>query len=228
MTSWTEVISALGLGLLTSIYPCTMVMNLTGLSLLASSCQSLRRAVLSGIFYSLGRAFTYVCIGLLLSWAALSHVQLVEALQHYAGRLLGPALIIIGMFVCRLLRFGSGGVPVKLIELLKGRLSGMHGAFLVGAALGLVFCPASAALFFGSVVMGLASGALSSIALPAAFGIGTAMPVLVISVVSAGSLAALQTKLSGARWFTRKLPAISGALLILIGIYLSLRDIILA
>lgn len=227
MTHYAEIVSGLGLGLLTSVYPCTMATNLTAMSWLASSAHDVRRTVLSGITYAAGRAFTYTVLGLLLSKAAVSAVRTADTLQYYAGQLLGPLLVLTGMFVSGLLGSGSS-VSLKLADRLKPRLRGAAGGFVMGALLALAFCPASAAIFFGSVVMGLASGAVAMFAVPAAFGIGTAIPVLILSIVFARGLESLQAKLRYARWFRRHLPAFFGGLLILLGIYLSFRDIILA
>jgi len=77
--------SALALGLLTTLYPCTMATSLTALSWMAASAHDVRRTARAGLLYALGRAFTYTCLGLLLSRAALSHVQVTAALQHYGN-----------------------------------------------------------------------------------------------------------------------------------------------
>jgi len=76
--------------------------------------------------------------------------------------------------------------------------------------------------------MNLAANAASPALLPAAYGLGTALPVLVVSIAFAGGLATLQTRLRAARWFTRHLPSLAGGILILAGVALSVRDIILS
>ena len=55
------------------------------------------------------------------------------------------------------------------------------GGFALGFLFALAFCPYSAALFFG-VLMPPALSLSSGQALPLAFGVGTAMPVLLLSV----------------------------------------------
>jgi cytochrome c-type biogenesis protein len=227
VTNGPEILSALALGLLTSVHPCAMATNLAALSWLASSGTDVRRTILGGLSYALGRAFTYTAIGLLLSWLALSHVSVAGTLTHYAELLLGPFLVLAGMFVCGLLRNQHGSVSSRMMTHLKPRLRGAYAGFVLGAVLSLAFCPASASLFFGSVVINLASSKISPIVLPAAYGIGTALPVLIASIVFSRGLAALQTRLRSANWFSHRLPAISGGLLISYGIYLSVRDIIL-
>ena len=88
----------------------------------------------------------------------------------------------------------------------------------------LVFCPVSAALFFGSLLP-LALDAGSGALLPAVYGLGTALPVFVFALLVA----------AGARWESRAFDAMSriepwvqrftGALFIGVGIYYSLRSI---
>jgi len=132
------------------------------------------------------------------------------------------------MFVSRLITIGGGIFLAQRFDSIRSHLRGVLGAFLMGTILALAFCPASAALFFGSIVMGLASGMASPVLLPAAYGIGTALPVLVIAFVFARGMAALQTKLKSARWFKQQLPVFTGGALIVIGIYLAITNIIIA
>ncbi|HOC98413.1 MAG TPA: sulfite exporter TauE/SafE family protein, partial [Myxococcota bacterium] len=61
---------------------------------------------------------------------------------------------------------------------------GIWGAGLLGLVFALTFCPLSAAIFFGSLVP-LAVKHESSVMMPAVYGIGTALPVIVFSVILA-------------------------------------------
>jgi cytochrome c biogenesis protein CcdA len=76
--------------------------------------------------------------------------------------------------------------------------------------------------------MNVAAEVDSPALLPAVYGLGTAVPVLVVAIVFSQGLSAFQSRLRSARWFTRRLPGIAGGLLVLSGIYLSVRDIILS
>ena len=97
----------------------------------------------------------------------------------------------------------------------------MWGAGLLGAAFALSFCPVSAALFFGSLIP-LALRANSVVVLPAVYGIGTALPVIVFAFVvalSAHSLGKAFDRITSVEKWARR---ITGVVFVAVGIYLSL------
>jgi len=219
---------ALGLGVLTTFYPCTMATSIAALTCLVADASNARRVLVPALFYAVGRAFTYTCLGVILSGTAYSRIQVADTLQHYAFHLLGPLLILAGMFACGLLAPNTGRAAARLLERLRRhRPRGAAGAFLLGAVLALAFCPASAAIFFGSVVVNVSGTPEASVLFAAAYGIGTALPVLIVAAVSAGTLAALQPRLLAAAWFTHILPNATGAMLIVAGLALTVQRILL-
>ncbi len=99
---------------------------------------------------------------------------------------------------------------------------GVWGALLLGVVFALSFCPTSAALFFGSLVP-LSLKVNSSFALPAIYGVGTALPVTVFAVLlatSAQSVGKAYNVLAKIEWWARVL---TGWIFILVGIYFSLK-----
>ncbi|MFH1076769.1 MAG: sulfite exporter TauE/SafE family protein, partial [Pseudomonadota bacterium] len=75
-----------------------------------------------------------------------------------------------------LFRFGFGGKGMT--QGLQARIdkTGVWGAGILGILFALAFCPTSAGLFFGGLIP-LAVKNNSAIALPAFYGVGTALPV---------------------------------------------------
>ena len=57
--------TALWLGILTSISPCPLASNIAAISFVGRSVGSPRRVLIAGLLYSLGRALTYVLVGVL-------------------------------------------------------------------------------------------------------------------------------------------------------------------
>ena len=89
------------------------------------------------------------------------------------------------------------------------------------AYVALAFVLVSAALFFGSLVP-LSLQLSSRVTLPALYGIGTALPVLVFAVLlatSAQSVGRAYNALAKIEWWARML---TGGIFILVGIYFSL------
>ena len=179
------VLTALWLGILTSFSPCPLATNVAAVGWLAGAGAKPKRTVSAGILYSLGRAAAYALLGGLLTTSLLSAVGTARFLQYDLNRILGPLLILTGMILLELLR-----IPMPAIFDLeaKGRWVVAHGrgygAFLLGALFALSFCPVSAALFFGSLLP-LATSEASPWILPAVYGVGTALPVLVLALMLA-------------------------------------------
>ena len=60
------LLSAFILGLMTAISPCPLTTNITATAFISKNVTSKRKVFLSGVIYSLGRAFSYTTIGLIL------------------------------------------------------------------------------------------------------------------------------------------------------------------
>jgi len=218
-TFWIAVTTALWLGILTSISPCPLATNIAAVSYVTRSVSRPRFMLLTGLLYSLGRAIAYVAIAALLVSSLLSIPQLSMFLQKYVNQLLGPILILTGMFLVGLLRLPQLGISAG--SHISERLAqNFGGAFLLGVLFALSFCPISAALFFGSLIP-LAASSRSSILLPALYGLGTALPVFAFAVLTASGSASISRafdRLTSVEVWARRL---TGTLFLFIGIYLS-------
>ena len=180
-----SVASALWLGLLTSISPCPLATNITAISYLGRRVDSPRHALGGGLLYAMGRSAVYVLLAAVFVTGLLSVPRVSHFLQQYMNQLLGPVLVLTGAVLLEWLRPawpGSG----RATENLQTRLAakGLWGAAPLGALFALSFCPASAALFFGSLVP-LALRSHSPVLYPAVYGAGTAMPVVAFAFVIA-------------------------------------------
>jgi cytochrome c biogenesis protein CcdA len=154
----------------------------------------------------------------------LSAPRLSFFLQRYMMMMLGPLLIVIGMFLTGLLRFTAAGPGASDALMSRADRMGIWGAALLGIVFALSFCPTSAALFFGSLVP-LAVTAESSVILPVLYGIGTALPVVVFAcIIATGAhyVGKLFQRVTRFELWSRR---ITGALFIVIGVYLSLTYI---
>ena len=180
-----SVVSALWLGLLTSISPCPLATNITAISYIGRRVDSPRHVLGGGLLYALGRSAVYVALGALFVLGLFSVPRVSRFLQQYMNQILGPVLIVTGAILLEWLRLSWPGRG-RATEKLRGRLesSGLWGAAPLGALFALSFCPASAALFFGSLVP-LALRFNSPVLYPAVYGVGTALPVVAFAFVIA-------------------------------------------
>lgn len=95
---------------------------------------------------------------------------------------------------------------------------------LLGVLFALSFCPISAALFFGSLVP-LAVANDSGLLLPAVYGLGTGLPVLALAFVVAAGAKSIGTAFRWLSVFEKWARRTTGAVFIVVGIYLSLEQV---
>jgi len=219
---WLALASALGLGFLTAISPCPLATNIAAISFLARKAADPRRAMLAGVAYTLGRTLVYVVLGAVLVGGLLSIPAVANFLAVHINAVLGPLLILVAVQLWRLVEMtwsiGGGGATIQH----WGERSGLFAAFGIGVVFALAFCPTSAALFFGAMVP-LAVSEGEALLLPAAYGLTTALPVLIFSVlavVAAQATGRLFNRLSGIEAWMRW---ITGGVFLAVGLYYTIR-----
>jgi len=178
---------ALWFGILTSISPCPLATNIAAVSYIGRRPDQTGYVLSAGVLYALGRMITYVVLGVFLVSSAQSIPVVANFLQRYMNIILGPLLFFLGVVLLDLLPVTFGGISIlanRLQGLVENR--GIWGAGILGIVFALSFCPVSAALFFGSL-FSLAVNHESKIIIPALYGMGTAIPVLVFALLIAVS-----------------------------------------
>ena len=221
-------LTALWLGILTSISPCPLATNIAAISFIGKRIGSVRAMLLSGLVYTVGRMLTYVVLAFIIVKAMLSIPVVSMFLQTYMNKLLGPVLIVAGMFLLELLTVSFPGMGISKKSQQRFEKSGILGAGLLGMLFALTFCPVSAALFFGSLIpLSLHSGYLapSSILYPSLYGIGTALPVIVFAFLVSFSVHSVGRAFTLIQKFESYARMITGITFILVGIYYTLRFI---
>ena len=144
-------------------------------------------------------------------------------LQGSFSRLIGPLLIVVGLFLLGLFTFHMRGVGVS--DTMRDRVdrAGIWGALPLGAVLALAFCPVSAALFFGSLVP-LATHNRSPVFLPVIYGIGTGLPVVIFAVLIALGVNWMGSALNRVQAFERWARFATGLIFVGVGIFETLRS----
>ncbi|MCG2713061.1 MAG: aromatic aminobenezylarsenical efflux permease ArsG family transporter [Candidatus Omnitrophica bacterium] len=214
----TGFLSALWLGILTSISPCPLATNIAAISFLSKRITNPIFVFLAGLAYTLGRMFSYAILGILIIKSVLAVPESAQFLQKYVVKAMGPILILTGLVLLEIIKLKFSGFMLSekhrnaLIE------AGAPGAFMLGVFFALAFCPISAALFFGSIIP-LALSHKMGIILLFIYGIGTGLPVLFFAVAIAIGVSSLN------RWFSKLtvlelyMRKITGAIFILVGVY---------
>ncbi len=195
-----------------------MATNVAAISFISKSLGKPRQVLLTGLVYALGRIIAYVAIAAILVAGLLAAPELSYFLQKNMNKILGPLLIVVGMFLLELIsiKLGGGGKLAALHERL-GK-AGYIGAFGLGVLFACAFCPVSAGLYFGSMLP-LAVQHKSTLLIPASYGLATGLPVVVFAFVvafGARSIGNVFQKTTLVEWWVRR---ITGVLMIAVGIY---------
>jgi cytochrome c biogenesis protein CcdA len=212
------ILSAFLLGLITAISPCPLATNITATAYISKNISSKRKVFLSGVLYSLGRAFSYTFIGLILYFGA-SKFHVARFFNQYGEKFLGPLLIILGLIMLNIIQFkffSKINFQDKFTESFKDK--GLLGSFLIGLVFALAFCPYSGALFFGMLIPMTLSSA-DGLYLPVVFAIGTGLPVILFTYLlafTASKVGLFYNRISNIEKVTR---IIAGVVFIITGLY---------
>lgn len=211
------ILSAFLLGLMTAISPCPMATNITAIGFISKDIESQRKVFTNGLFYTLGRAFSYTLLGVIF-FLGFDELGISGFFQEWGEKLLGPLLIVIGLFMLGVVKLALPGTSYINDKLEKLANNGYWGAFLLGTVFALAFCPYSGVLYFG-MLMPLTVSSTSGLYLPIIFAIATAIPVIIFSwliAFSIGSIGNLYNKMKIFEIWFRRIVAIA---FIIIGAY---------
>ena len=216
------ILTAFALGLLTALSPCPLATNIAAVGYISRDIEDRHRIFRNGLLYTLGRVVAYTVLGIVLisilqEGASLFGVQ--KFIGKYGELLIGPALLVIGLFMFfgHLLPLPSFGFKGNGEQVAK---RGGWGAFLLGVLFALAFCPSSGIFYFGMLIP-LSATTVAGWLLPVVFAIATALPVLLIAWVLAFSAQRIGKVYGQMQTVQKWLNTIVGLLFIVIGIYYS-------
>jgi len=220
--TWIAIGSALWLGVLTSISPCPLASNIAAISFITRRIGKTREVLLSGLLYTVGRTVTYVALGAIIVAGLLATGDIARFLQRYLNQILGPVLILVGMVLLGMIGSGlSFNLAGQGVQDRASRGGWWWWSGLLGVLFALSFCPVSAGLFFGGLIpLSMAHG--SAVVLPALFGAGTALPVIVFAFLIAFASQYVGKAFGRLTQIERWVRTITGVAFILAGICYSL------
>jgi cytochrome c biogenesis protein CcdA len=219
-SSTTPVLTAFLLGLLTAISPCPLATNIAAIGYIGKDMSNRRRAFLNGLLYTLGRIASYTLLGIVLIAIIRRGASMFGIQKFIAGwgeMLLGPALVVIGLFML----FGHRlNLPQQGF---KGNAEGLKrhggwGAFLLGVLFALAFCPTSGMFYFGMLIP-MSATASAGFLLPVVYAVSTALPVLVVAWLLAFSVGEVGRFYGWMKTAERWATIVAGIVFIAIGIY---------
>lgn len=212
------LIAALFLGFVGSVAPCQISANAAATMYFGNRHVQARFRWLELSAYLAGKIVVFSGLGALFYVFGREISTDFIPLFSASRKLLGPLLIVIALFMLGLIR-----IPVSIgtrfsswLQRRSKRMGGTNGAFMLGAAFSIGFCPTMFVLFFGSL-MPLTMSAPYGFVLPPIFAVGTAMPFLLFVGLAVDF--GLDEKMVGKtkRW-GRIVQRAAGVLLLLLGI----------
>ena len=219
------LLTAFLLGLMTAISPCPLATNISAVAFIGKNITERRTVLVKGVIYTLGRAFTYTLIGLLF-YIGLGEAGLSGFFQQWGEKLLGPVLVIVGLFMLGIFNFSFPGLG-RLTEKMESSASkGNLGVFLLGVVFALAFCPSSGILYFVMLIpMTVASP--QGLYLPLVFAVATGLPVIVFSWMIAYAVGGIGSMYNHIKVFELWFRRVAAVLFIGAGIYYIFSTLIL-
>ncbi|MDE7165807.1 MAG: sulfite exporter TauE/SafE family protein [Bacteroidaceae bacterium] len=218
----TPALTAFVLGLLTAISPCPLATNIAAIGFIAKHIEDRKAIFIRGLCYTAGRVVAYTVLGIILisvlkGGASMFGIQ--KAVSKWGESLLGPLLLVIGLFMLfghrlNLPKSGTGGGERG--ERLAGK--GSRGAWLLGVLFALAFCPSSGMLYFGMLIP-MSVTASAGWLLPVLFAVATSLPVLVVAWILAFSVLHIGVFYGQMQKVQYGLNLVVGILFLVVGIY---------
>ncbi len=212
--------TALILGLLTALSPCPLATNIAAIGYISKDITDRRNIFIKGLLYTLGRTLAYTVLGIVLitvlrNGASIFSIQ--DFIARYGEILLGPALLLIGLFM---LLGGKMNLPSIGIGRNREGLAakGGLGALLLGMLFAMAFCPTSGVLYFGMLIP-MSATSREGYLYPVLFAIATALPVIIVAWVLAFSASKISETYGKMKTIQKWLNIIVGILFTCIGIY---------
>lgn len=214
-------VTAILLGLMTSISPCPLATNITAIGFISKDIDNRNQVFLNGLFYTLGRAITYTSIAFVIYLGA-DQFRFSGFFQQYGEKIIGPLLIIIGVLMLDLVRIkfpGLSGLTSRMEERKSWRFID---AVLLGMVFALAFCPYSGVLYFGMLIPMIVAST-SGLYLPVLFAIATGIPVILFAWLLAYTVSGIGGVYNKMKIFELWFRRFIAVLFIIVGIYYIIR-----
>ncbi|MDD5695044.1 MAG: aromatic aminobenezylarsenical efflux permease ArsG family transporter [Bacteroidales bacterium] len=211
------VFSAFILGLMTAISPCPLATNIAAIGYISKDLQDRRHVFINGLIYTAGRMLSYTLLAIILYFGA-SRFKVSGVFQQYGEKIIGPLLIIIGLFMLDVLKLNLslfGGASRRL----ESRKSWTWwSVLLLGIVFALAFCPYSGVLYFGMLIP-MTLSTPSGLFLPIVFAVATGIPVILFAWFLAFSISGLGNFYNKLKTFEVWFRRVVAVLFIGVGIY---------
>jgi len=213
------ILSAFLIGLMTAISPCPLATNISAIGFLSRNLSNKKKVLWQSLVYTLGRAIAYVGLASIFL-VGINEVAVQGFLSRYGERILGPLLIVIGVFMLDIIKIkfpGFSGLSEKAEE--NSKSGSIWAVLLLGIVFALAFCPYSGALYF-LMLIPLMLSSPEGLLIPFTFSIATALPVIFFAFLIAFTVSAAGKFYNKIKVFEFWFRRIVSVIFILAGLYL--------
>lgn len=175
-------VTAFLLGLIVALHPCPLATNIAAMGYIAKDGAAGKRVFARGIVYTIGRVAGYALLGVVLVAVIKGGVDILSLgnkIGEWGERLLGPILIIIGLYLLAT-RFIHKEEHCHTVNGMKYWTRGWGGCFLLGMLLALSFCPESAIIYFGMIIP-MSADVHAGYLIPVSFAVATSIPAFILA-----------------------------------------------
>ena len=216
----TPILSALLLGLMTAISPCPLATNITAIGFISKDIEDRNRVFFNGLVYTLGRALSYTGLALILFIGA-DQFKISGYFQQYGEKILGPLLIVIGVFMLGVIKFSFPEFNRFSEKAGKRKGHSYWDVLLLGIVFALAFCPYSGVLYFGCLIP-ITIKSASGLFLPVVFAVASAIPVIIISWLLAYTVSGVGRFYNSLKVFEKWFRRVVAILFIGVGTYFTI------
>jgi threonine/homoserine/homoserine lactone efflux protein len=143
--------------------------------------------------------------------------------QRYGEKIVGPLLIIIGLFMLDIIKIKFPGFNGLTNRMQNKKKWSYLDAILLGLLFALAFCPYSGVLYFGMLVPLTIASSASGLYLPVVYAIATGIPVIVFAWIIAYTISSIGGVYNKIRIFELWFRRVISVLFIAVGIYYIFR-----
>lgn len=207
------------LGAVTTVQPCPLSVNFSIISLITGAPYEQKKYYGAVLGFLLGYILAFMVLALIITNSMVAFSDLSLFLQRTFSAFLGPILILVGMIISKMIdlnKFYKNMSLTKNLWLISGAFLP---SLLLGGILAVSFCPSTASIFFG-IMVPVSVKHSAPVLFPLVYSTGAVLPLIAISILVRRGLSGLLPQ-----FWMKMLPQIAGAILIVIGIYITLQQL---
>lgn len=209
------LVFAFFLGVIGAVAPCQLTSNISAITIYGNKSLVDKVPWLHVFLFIVGKIVVFSILGIVVWLLGREVYSTLSQLLPMLRKAIGPLLIVIGLFMMGMFRFGKTFRIMNLPTSLSRE--SYLGSFLLGVSFTLAFCPTMFVLFLFTlmpVVLVTSYGVI----LPSVFGIGTSLPLLIF-IFLIWYFGASGAILRRGRKIGAIIQKVAGILLIVIGVF---------